>query len=179
MYRPAVEDDRGESKRQIERRKQRRMGDRSAALARTLMMLSDAVIAKLELEDELKEMVDRARGTKTLGARRRAERALAGDLRGEDLGALEQRLAAVETTGAAAPALLKLAEQWRTRLIAEGIAAAAEFPGGATDQLTRAIQDARRERDTGKPPGAARALFRQVVTVLKAQAPAPKPESEE
>jgi ribosomal 50S subunit-associated protein YjgA (DUF615 family) len=29
------------------------------------------------------------------------------------------------------------------------------------------IQNARRERDTGKPPGAARALFRHVMQALK------------
>ena len=94
-------------------------------------------------------------------------------MRGEDLGALAERLKAVETTGAAAPALLKQAEAWRTRLLEEGLEAAAQLPGGGTDELTRAIHAARRERDTGKPPGAQRALFRLIVAELKAHAAAP------
>ncbi|MGE3454723.1 MAG: DUF615 domain-containing protein, partial [Kofleriaceae bacterium] len=62
-----------------------------------------------------------------------------------------------------------LAERWRARLIEEGATAAAEFPGGATDELLRLIAAAQRERDIGKPPGAARALFRHVADALKPQ----------
>jgi ribosome-associated protein len=119
--------------------------------------------------------VDRARAVTSQIARRRAERALAGDLRRVDLDDLETRLANVQATGTAEPRLFHLAEHWRTRLIEEGIAAAATFPGGAQEPLPTLIHQARRERDTGKPPGAARALFRHVLAVLKAQATAPAP----
>ena len=162
-----------ESRRTQARRERRKAGDRSADLANALMKLPASALAKLELDEDLREVIDRARAITSMVARRRAERALAGDLRRHDLVALARRLANVHATGAAEPQLLHAAERWRTRLIEEGLAAAAEFPGGSVEPLPQLIAQARRERDTGKPPGAARALFRHVVTVLKAQAAAP------
>jgi ribosome-associated protein len=162
-------DDREESRRQVARRQRRKAGDRSARLANTLMKAPESSLGKLGLDDDLREAVDRARAVTSPIARRRAERALAGDLRRIDLAELETRLANVQETGAAEPRLFHLAEKWRTRLIEEGSAAAAEFPGGNQDPLPALIQQARRERDTGRPPGAARALFRHVMAVLKAR----------
>jgi len=66
-------------------------------------------------------------------ARRRAERTLAGDLRRIDLVALDARLAQVQTTDAAEPQQFHLAEQWRARMIEEGLAAAAEPRAGRLD----------------------------------------------
>jgi ribosome-associated protein len=156
-----------ESRRQTAQREKRQAGDRSARVARQLMELSDAVFAKLELDDDTREKIEEARRVPSLIARRRAERTLAGFLRTIDIADLQQRIANVETTGNADPRLFHAAEKWRTRLIEDGSVAAAEFPGGYVDPLPQLIQNARRERDTGKPPGAARALFRHVMSVLK------------
>ena len=57
---------------------------------------------------------------------------------------------------------------WRAKLLEGGVAAAATFPGGVGDELPRLIDAAQRERATGRPPGAARALFRHIATDLKA-----------
>jgi ribosome-associated protein len=165
----ADRDDRGESRRQIARRQQRKAGDRSARLANTLLKLPLSALGKLGLDEDLRASVDRARAVTAHIARRRAERTLAGDLRRIDLRALDARLAQVQTTGAAEPQQFQLAEQWRARMIEGGIAAAAEFPGGVADPLPQLIASAQRERATGKPPGAARALFRHIAAVLKAQ----------
>jgi ribosome-associated protein len=157
------------SNRQIARGKVRREGDRTARLARTLMELKAPVLKRLELEEELREAVDRARKVTTLIARRRAERTLAGDLRRFDTANLDDQLAKVHD-GNVDEQQFHLAEQWRTKLIAEGIGAAKTFPGGvpgSDGELARMIDAAKRERDTGKPPGAARALFRFVAEALK------------
>jgi ribosome-associated protein len=174
----ADRDDRGESRRQIARRQQRKAGDRSARLANALMKLPVSALGKLGLDEDLRASVDRARAVTAHGARRRAERTLAGALRRSDLVALDARLAQVQATGAAEPQQFHRAEQWRARMIEEGLAAAAEFPGGAAEPLPQLIASAQRERATGKPPGAARALFRHIVAVLKAQ-PAPPVASDE
>lgn len=158
-----------ESRRQAARRERRDAGDRSARIARELMSWKDAVLAKLELADELRDELARARAVTSPIARRRAERALAGALRGADLDELEAYMINVQAKGNAEPRLFHAAEAWRARLIEEGSAAAAEFPGGYVEPLPALIQNARRERDTGKPPGAARALFRHVMSVLQAQ----------
>lgn len=154
--------------RQIARAKQRKAGDRSTRLANALMKLSAPAVKKLDLEEDLREAIDRARSVTALIARRRAERTLAGDLRRFDLVELAAKLAKVHEASNLDTEILHLAEQWRTRLIEEGVAAAATFPGGATDVLARLVDAAKRERTTGRPPGAARALFRHLVEELKA-----------
>jgi ribosome-associated protein len=158
-----------ESPRQARKRERREAGDRSSRIARELMLWRDASVAKLTLDEDTRHEIEKARRIKSPIARRRAERELAGFLRGIDLDELEAYMISIEATGSADNRVFHKAEQWRTRLIEEGSAAAAEFPGGNVDPLPQLIQNARRERDTGKPPGAARALFRHVVAVLKAQ----------
>ncbi|MCW5807847.1 MAG: DUF615 domain-containing protein [Deltaproteobacteria bacterium] len=161
-------DDDEESRRTAARRATREAGDRSGRLARELMKVSDALLGKLEVDEGLRDTIAQARAVTSPIARRRAERTLAGDLRRETC-ALEQQLANVRATGAAEPARLHLAERWRTRLLEEGLDAIAELPGGDPEHvLPGLIAQARRERDTGKPPGAARALFRAIVERLEA-----------
>lgn len=171
-------DDRGESRRQIARREQRTAGERSARLASALMKLSLSALGKLGLDEELREAVDRARAVTSQGARRRAERAVAGALRRADLVELAAKLAKLQETGSAEPQQFHLAEQWRARMLEGGLAAAAGFPGGVAEPLPRLIEQAQREKATGRPRGAARALFRHIAAALKAQ-PAPPAASDE
>ena len=166
-------DDDGESRRQVARRAQREAGHRSARLAHELMTLQVSALDKLDLDEDLREVVDRARAVKAHIARRRAERSLAGELRRIDVADLEARLANVQATGAADPQRFHLAERWRARMIEDGVASLTDWPGGAKEPLPRLIQEAQRERATGKPPGAARALFRHIAAVLKAQPTGP------
>jgi len=133
------------------------------------MELKASALKRLDLEDELREQIDKARSITALIARRRAERTLAGELRKFETGTLEAQLQKVHD-GNVDEQQFHLAEQWRTKLLAEGMAAAKTFPGGpegAGAELPRLIDAARSERDTGKPPGAGRALFRHVAEALK------------
>ncbi len=136
------------------------------------MKMPAATLAKLVLEEHVRDVIDRARKITAPGARRRAERALAGDLRRLDLGAIARRVARAEVSGKVETELLHVAERWRTRLIDEGPLAAATFPGGDVERLAVLVANAQRERTLGTPPGAARALFRHIMAVLKAQAEA-------
>jgi ribosome-associated protein len=153
--------------RQISRSKTKRAGDRSAKIARTLMELKDSALAKLQLDDDLRADVTRARAVTSHIARRRAERTLAGELRRYDIAEVDEQLVKLADGTAGDARLFHAAEQWRARLIAEGMAAAADLPGEADPELPRLIDAAQRERDTGKPPGAARALFRHVMKRLE------------
>lgn len=158
------------SERQLARRKTRIAGDRSGRLSRELMKLAESMLAKLELEPELHALIAKARAVKAMNARRRAERTLAGDLRRVDLDDLAARLASVRATGVVDSDRQHAAEQWRTRLLDEGLAAVAVFPAGDPDHvLPGLIAQAQRERNTGKPPGAGRVLFRHLVEALKAR----------
>ena len=164
--RPPRIDDR--TARQISRGKTKRAGDRSAKLARDLMQLAEHAVKKLELEEDLRAELDRARAVVSLVARRRAERTLAGELRHHDLVALADQLAKLHETSSEEIQQLHLAEHWRARLIAEGAAALAELPVASDDpEWPRLIDAAQREKATGRPPGAARALFRRIIDALK------------
>src|SRR5688572_18105169 len=134
------------SNRQLARSERRQAGDRSAELARTLMKLRDAAIPKLEVDEELRAAIDRARRITAPVARRRAERELAGALRHADMADLAARIERVKTTGGGENAHLQAAEEWREKLIAGGIEAAAELPGGVDDELPQLIARARSER---------------------------------
>lgn len=164
----AARDDDPRTARQIARSKQKRAGDRSADLAAALMKLSDPAVKRLEIDDELRDELERARAITSHVARRRAERTLAGVLRGIDIAEVEAALEKVTEHGVDVRQFHE-AEQWRAKLIEEGMAAAASFPGTVDDELPRLVDAARRERATGRPPGAARALFRHITTLLKAR----------
>lgn len=163
------------------------MGDRSARLAAAFMKLPESALKKLELDEDLREAVDRARAVPSHIARRRAERSLAGELRRFELTEIDEQLAKVEqvTTGSVDVQSFHLAEKWRARLIEEGASALGEFPGGADDELPRLIGAAQRERATGQPKGASRSLFRHVAERLRSarspsdQNPDPDPDPDD
>ena len=158
------------SARQLSRDERRTAGERSAGTARRLMQAGDADVARLGLDEDLLAEVRQARAVTSNVARRRAERRLAGVLRDADLDDVEARLSRLQESDRAEAAQFKLAESWRARLI-EGTASGDELCASATVSdpaaLAKAIGDARRERTTGKPRGAARALFRLIVAALR------------
>ena len=160
-----------DSRRQIIKRAQRHAGDRSAKVARLLMSIQASVLPKLEMGEDLQEVVTRARATKSLIARRREERCVASALRRIDLPAFEERMQNVQTNGVADLRLFQLAESWRERLIVEGPTALAAFrlayPTAVDVQLEQFVVSAVRERTFGKPLGGARALFRQLIATMK------------
>jgi ribosome-associated protein len=158
------------SARQQKRADQRDAGQRSAKLANALMKLSAVALDKVKLDDDIRVSVDRARAVKSLIARRRAERALAGELRRYELADVEIQLGTIRETAQSESERFKEAERWRARLIDEGTAVLASFPGGGDKQLPTLIENAQREKKTGKPAGAARALFRHVAELLRRSA---------
>ncbi|MGE0404341.1 MAG: ribosome biogenesis factor YjgA [Kofleriaceae bacterium] len=167
---------RDKSNREIARGKVKREGDKSARIARQLMQLKEPLVKKLVIDIELRDVIEGARAITSPAARRRAERTLAGELRRYDLADIEAKLAKVFESGNADTEAFHLAEKWRARLIEEGISAAAELHDrGDEAELVRLIDAARKERDTGRPPGAQRKLFRHVVELLKA----PKPDEDD
>lgn len=163
-------DDEGESPRQQGRRQKRVAADRSAKIAHNLIQLPAAVLDHLALEEGLREVVDHARSMTSRGAMRREERRLAGALRYVDLDDLETRLSNLQRSGQADVRLFHQAESWRVRLIEEGGPAAEAFcascAGVDRATLDRLTAEAKRAQTTGRPRGAARALFRTVMAAL-------------
>jgi ribosome-associated protein len=147
-------------------------GRRSAAAAHALMLMPDAALGRLDLDDELIAAFLKARDINHVGARRREERRLAGVLRLGDLDEMEEKLASQEKSGKADGRMFKQAEAWRTRLLTDGAEALEAFHQAFPEQerqvLDKMFQDACREDVQGKPKGAKKALFRHIAGVLKA-----------
>lgn len=130
------------------------------------MKMTAPRLAKLKLDEELREHVDRARKVTSHIARRRAERSLAGELRRYELAEIDEQIAKLEQGEGQDVRAFHEAERWRARLIEEGVAAIPELPGGGRPDTPRFVEAARREKATGLPRGASRQLFRHVVELL-------------
>jgi ribosome-associated protein len=124
-------------------------------LAQTLAMLSDAQLAQVPLDDDLRAEVARTRAVTRQIARKRQTQFLAKQMRKLDHDRDRARADA---------AALHRVESWRDRLIAEGDDALTEllraFPRADSQQLRQLARQARAERDGGRPPHAQRELFR-------------------
>ena len=151
------------SRRQIRREELRDLGERSSRLAADFMKMSEAVLVKLDLDEDTRDAIKQARATKSHIARRRAERQLAGDLRRLDIEAVEKKIEELRGSEDANARRFHEAERWRARFVAEGTSAIAAFPGGGDDKLRELIDAAQRSK-----PGSSKALFRYVAERLKA-----------
>ncbi len=151
------------------RSEKRKEGERSRDLARRLMTMTDAELDQVTLDEDLRARVDEAREVESLKARRREERALAGYLRGEDMADIGEALGEQAAKDAQHAAAFQRVERWRETLL-EDEEAFVDFVQGRSaqdaDALRTAVDEGRRERDTGKPKGARKKLFRLLNDLL-------------
>lgn len=136
-------------------------------LAEALAALSDAQLARVPLDGELRDEVQRTRAVTSHIARKRQTQFLAKQLRKLDEEALESIRKALTHDRAAAhreAAELHRVEQWRERLLDEGDGALAELlaahPAADRQHLRQLVRNALAERKANKPPHAFRELFR-------------------
>ncbi|HJT97574.1 MAG TPA: ribosome biogenesis factor YjgA [Rhodanobacteraceae bacterium] len=151
------------------RSQQRRDALEIFKLAETLAGLSDAQLARVPLDDDLREEVLRARAVTSHIARKRQTQYLAKQLRKLDDEAIDPIRRALDHDRVQAhqdAALLHRLEAWRERLIAEGDAALddllATHPSADRQHLRQLARNARAERERGKPLHAYRELFREL-----------------
>jgi len=179
------DNDEGESQspRAIERRRRAEAGDHSARVARALMQLAEKDFLRLNLDEYLHDAAAHARAATAHGARRREERRLAGVLRVVGAEEAEKQLARVQIQAQPDVRLFHAAEAWREKLIVQGAPAAEAFHQKFRDLdrtlWTRLVDDAKAERERGKPRGAAKVLFREVIEVLRGHADEAAPSAEE
>jgi ribosome-associated protein len=120
-----------------------------------------AMMAKLDLPEDLREALSTCRAIHARGGRKRQLQYIGKLMRGIDA---EPIRSALEGKDREETALLHRLEHWRERLIAEGDTALAElldeFPTAERQGLRQLVMKARKEQEAGQPPAAARALFR-------------------
>ena len=136
-------------------------------LAQTLASLSDAQLAHLPLDDDLRTEVVRTRAVTQQIARKRQTQFLAKQLRKRDDAEIEPIRAALEHDRGHArreAAALHHVETWRKRLLEEGDEALNEllqrFPSVDRQHLRQLARNARVEREQNKPLHAFHELFR-------------------
>lgn len=136
------------------------------ALAHALADLSDAQLARMPMADDLRELVATTRAVRQHIARKRQVAFLAKQLRRreDELAPIRAALDHDRLAERAQTARLHRAETWRDRLLREGDQALTDFlaehPAADRQQLRALLRRAHDEAARGKPPAAARELFR-------------------
>ena len=135
-------------------------------LGEELLELSPEQLAPLSLPANLLDALELARHIKQHGARKRQIQYIGKLMRGIDPEPVRALLAERQRAQRQQAKRLHVIEAWRDRLVAEGDDAMGElidtYPRVDRAELRQLIRNAQRERDTGKPAGAGRKLFRFV-----------------
>lgn len=142
-------------------------------LARRLMDVSEAQLARLPLDESMRALVRDSQRIKQQIARKRQTQFLAKHLRREDDATLTAIRTGLDHAGSDArrdTARLHEAEHWREHLLADGDAALADFiaahASADRQHLRQLVRNAHTERLQNKPPHALRELFRALREVL-------------
>ena len=136
-------------------------------LAETLAGMSEAELARVPLDDDLREEVRRTHAVTSHIARKRQNQFLAKQMRkldAESVEAIRYALSVDREKAHRETAAMHRLETWRERLLAEGDDALAGFiaehPSADRQRLRQLVRNALAERRADKPPHAFRELFR-------------------
>ncbi len=157
----------------ITKSQQKREAEAQQDIGEKLIALVPSQLAKIPMDDMLRDAIllaQRIRG-KREGYRRQVQ--LVGKLmRQRDTTAIEQALHDVEHQHDAMNALFHQLEKHRDAIVAEGDSAIQAFmdlyPQADRQQLRQLQRNASKELQLGKPPAAARELFKYLRTVATA-----------
>ncbi len=155
------------------RSEQRREALGVLTLALQLVQQSDARLAQIPMDEDLRKLVLSSKRITAQIARKRAVQYLAKMMRREDDDALQAIRAAIDhdkVEGRREAAQLHRVEYWRDRLVALGDDALsellAEYPAGDRQQLRQLARNAAQEKAKDKPPHASRELFRELRALI-------------
>lgn len=158
---------------QPSRGEQKRRAEAAQRLGERLIALPQAQLDEMPLPDNLRDAVLLARRIKAHGGLRRQRQYIGKLMRELDTTEIEAAFARLDNQAAQANALLHQAEYWRDRLLAEGDDALAsllgQHPAADRQHLRQLMRNAQREAERGKPPAAARQLFRELRGLLEAE----------
>jgi ribosome-associated protein len=143
------------------------------ALAERMVELGDGQLRSLGVDERLLAALGQLRAMRPSGARNRQLKYCVKFMDRDALAQVQAYLEDRRSQQVASNQALHQVEQWRDRLLAEGDAALgtflAENPTIDRQHLRRLCRDAARERDSGRPAGAARRLFRYLREAMATQ----------
>lgn len=133
-------------------------------LARDLVAMSNKQLSALPIEKDLREAIDFAGSIRSNVARKRQVQFVAKMMRSRDVLVIQQALAEQELEARQVTVRHHRVEAWRDRLLAEGDMALGELvkhlDPSNVQTLRNLLRNARKESELGKPPAAARKLFK-------------------
>lgn len=134
------------------------------SLAKQLNELPPSQLLKVPLEEDVLRAVEQARNMRSHGAKRRQLQYVAKLLRRGDATPVFEAVESFKTEARGLTAQQHRIEAWRDLLLDQGDAALGELlkerPGMDIQALRQLIRNGQHERSAGKPPAAARSLFR-------------------
>ncbi|CAB0150551.1 hypothetical protein PSI9734_00990 [Pseudidiomarina piscicola] len=151
----------------------KREAEAQQELGRTLVDLSVGKLEKMPIDDELLDAIQLAQRirNKREGFRRQLQH-IGKMMRHRDTAPIAQALSELENTHDEQNALFHQLEKYRDTILAEGDGAIQEFlhdyPQADRQKLRQLYRQAQKQQQQGKPPAAARELFkylREVATV--------------
>lgn len=161
VYDESEEFDFGPSKTQIKREMHALQ-----EMGKKILELNKDQQQKLQLSDDMYRAIDEYHRIRSNEAKRRHLQYVGKLMRNEDSEAVAEKLALFDTTSDAYNRQFHKLEHWRDRLVAEGDSAlnalVAEQPDTDRQTMRQLIRTAQKEQSQGKPPAAARKIFRKL-----------------
>ena len=158
-FKPEV-DDSGPSKSELKREMTERQ-----KLAETLSQLSADALKSVPLEEAMRDAIAQTSKIKTFEALRRHKQYLGKLMRAldaDEIATIKKRLEVIEGPGKVETAKLHQLEALRDRLLADDAVLTTvieRFPDLDVQNLRTLIRNARKERESSKPPKAYREIF--------------------
>ena len=160
MNEPKIENDAPE----ISKSQRKRDAHELLDLGKKLITMPEATLKGLPLDDDLREEVEFARSIRSHGARKRQMMTVGKMLRNRDTEALMDAVNNIDQKNRKASARFHHIEAWRDRLIEGSDQELSELleqvPDINVQTLRQLIRNAKKEAGLGKPPAAARKLFK-------------------
>jgi ribosome-associated protein len=174
-----MSDESDESDDRPSKSERKRRSDDLQALGEALIGLSDGELDALPLPEQLRDAVVLARRITAHGGLYRQKQYIGKLMRKIDAEPIRAALEARRDRERIEALRFRRIEQWRDRLVQEGAPAIAqlraEVPGieanAQAHTLADLVERARRERQSGDPPHAARELFRLLRDLLATMTP--------
>ena len=139
-------------------------------LGEALVQLEASALAKIPLEDDLRNAITAARKMKQRGALKRQLQFIGKLMRGIDAEPIRDAYNAVTNHYREDINQLHQLEEWRDRLLAEGDKVLGElleaFPDADRQHIRQLIRVANKEKAGNKPPKSARELFQYLKSLM-------------
>jgi ribosome-associated protein len=149
---------------EISKSQRKREAHELLELAKKLISMPEAILNSLPMDQDLRDAVDFARSIRAHGARKRQLMTVGKMLRKRDSGPLTDAVNNIDQKNRQENVRFHQLEAWRDRLIEDSDQALSELlkhsPDINVQILRQLIRNAQKEIKLGKPPTAARKLFK-------------------